>query len=148
MFKHLLVPTDGSALSETAIQMAVTLAKENGARVTGVYMVRPFHMTIYSAEMVGDTEDQFQAADRARAEEYLATVKNIASPAGVQCDTVAASGAHPYQAILDTAKQRNCDLIVMASHGHGGIRGLLIGSETQKVLTHSHLPVLVVRPPA
>jgi len=148
MFKHLLVPTDGSALSEMAMQMAVALAKENGARVTSIYMVRPFHMTIYSAETVGYTEDEFQAADRARADEYLATIKNIASLADVECDTVAASGAHPYEAILDTAKQRNCDLIVMASHGHGGIRGLLIGNETQKVLTHSHLPVLVVRPPA
>ena len=148
MFKHLLVPTDGSVLSEKAIHMAVALAKENGATVTGVYMVRPFHMTIYSAEMVGYTEDEFQSADRERAEAYLTTVRNIASEAGVQCDTVAASGSHPFDAILDTAKQRDCDLIVMASHGHGGIRGLIIGSETQKVLTHSHLPVLVVRPPA
>jgi nucleotide-binding universal stress UspA family protein len=147
MFKHLLVATDGSALSESAAQMAVGLAKENNATVTGIYMVRPFHMTIYSAEMVGYTEDEFLASDRARAEEYLTTVRNIAAHAGVECDTVAASGAHPYEAILDTAKERNCDLIVMASHGHGGIRGLLIGSETQKVLTHSHLPVLVVRPP-
>jgi nucleotide-binding universal stress UspA family protein len=95
---------------------------------------------------VGYTEDEFQSADRERAEAYLTTVRNIASEAGVQCDTVAASGSHPFDAILDTAKQRDCDLIVMASHGHGGIRGLIIGSETQKVLTHSHLPVLVVRP--
>jgi nucleotide-binding universal stress UspA family protein len=65
----------------------------------------------------------------------------------VECDTEAPTGSHPYEVILDTAKSRHCDLIVMASHGHGGIRGLLLGSETQKVLTHSHLPILVVRPP-
>ncbi|SAK45009.1 UspA domain-containing protein [Caballeronia calidae] len=147
MFKHLLVPTDGSPLSEAAIHMAAALAKENGARITGLYMVRPFHMTVYSAEMVGADQDEFQAADRARAELYLENVKKIAAEAGVECDTEAPSGTHPYEAILDTAKVRRCDLIVMASHGHGGIRGMLLGSETQKVLTHSHLPILVVRPP-
>ncbi|EKS70130.1 MULTISPECIES: universal stress protein [Caballeronia] len=147
MFNHLLVPTDGSALSEAAVRMAVSLAKENSARITGLYMVRPFHMTVYSAEMVGASQDEAHAADQARARQYLENLRSIAAQAGVACDTEAPTGAHPYEAILDTAKARHCDLIVMASHGHGGIRGLLLGSETQKVLTHSHLPILVVRPP-
>ncbi|BCQ27276.1 universal stress protein (plasmid) [Caballeronia sp. NK8] len=147
MFKHLLVPTDGSPLSEAALRMAVGLAKENSARITGLYMVRPFHMTVYSAEMVGSDQADLQSVDRARAEQYLENMRSIATAAGVECDTEAPTGAHPYEAILDTAKARHCDLIVMASHGHGGIRGLLLGSETQKVLTHSHLPILVVRPP-
>jgi nucleotide-binding universal stress UspA family protein len=147
MFKHLLVPTDGSPLSEAAVRMAVALAKENGARITGLYMVRPFHMTVYSAEMVGVEQNEIQAVDRARAQQHLESLRNIAAQAGVECDTEAPTGTHPYEAILDAAKARHCDLIVMASHGHGGIRGLLLGSETQKVLTHSHLPILVVRPP-
>jgi len=147
MFKHLLVPTDGSPLSEAALRMAVGLAKENSARITGLYMVRPFHMTVYSAEMVGSDQADLQSVDRARAEQYLENMRSIATAAGVECDAEAPTGAHPYEAILDTAKTRHCDLIVMASHGHGGIRGLLLGSETQKVLTHSHLPILVVRPP-
>jgi len=147
MFKHLLVPTDGSPLSEAALRMAVGLAKENSARITGLYMVRPFHMTVYSAEMVGSDQADLQSVDRARAEQYLENMRSIATAAGVECDAEAPTGAHPYEAILDTAKARHCDLIVMASHGHGGIRGLLLGSETQKVLTHSHLPILVVRPP-
>ncbi|WP_321796773.1 universal stress protein [Caballeronia sp. J97] len=147
MFNHLLVPTDGSALSEAAVRTAVALAKENNARITGLYMVRPFHMTVYSAEMVGADQDEAQAADQARARQYLENLRDIAAQAGVACDTEAPTGTHPYEAILDAAKTRHCDLIVMASHGHGGIRGLLLGSETQKVLTHSHLPILVVRPP-
>ncbi|SAK66435.1 universal stress protein [Caballeronia ptereochthonis] len=147
MFKHLLVPTDGSTLSEAAMHMAVGLAKQDRARITGLYMIRPFHMTVYSAEMVGSNQDEFQAVDQERAQLYLETIRNIAVQAGVECDTDAPTGTHPYEAILETAKKRNCDLIVMASHGHGGIRGMLLGSETQKVLTHSHLPILVVRPP-
>lgn len=147
MFKHLLVPTDGSPLSEAAMHMAVGLAKQDGARITSLYMIRPFHMTVYSAEMVGSDQDEFQAVDRQRAQIYLDTIRSIATQAGVECDTDAPTGSHPYEAILETAKKRHCDLIVMASHGHGGIRGLLLGSETQKVLTHSHLPILVVRPP-
>ena len=147
MFKHLLVPTDGSPLSEAAMHMAVGLARQDGARITSLYMIRPFHMTVYSAEMVGSDQDEFQAVDRQRAQIYLDTIRSIATQAGVECDTDAPTGSHPYEAILETAKKRHCDLIVMASHGHGGIRGLLLGSETQKVLTHSHLPILVVRPP-
>jgi nucleotide-binding universal stress UspA family protein len=147
MFRHLLVPTDGSALSEAAMRMAVALAKENSARITSLYMVRPFHMTVYSAEMVGAPQDEMESVDRAHAQQYLQAMRAIATEAGVECDTQAPTGTHPYEAILDAARTRHCDLIVMASHGHGGIRGLLLGSETQKVLTHSHLPILVVRPP-
>ena len=147
MFRHLLVPTDGSALSEAALHMAVALAKENGARITGLYMVRPFHMTVYSAEMVGAPQEELASVDRAHAQQYLQSMRAIATEAGIECDTEAPTGTHPYEAILEAAKTHHCDLIVMASHGHGGIRGLLLGSETQKVLTHSHLPILVVRPP-
>ncbi len=146
MFKHLLVPTDGSALSVAAIQMAVTLASESGAKVTGLNVIPEFHVLAYCTEMLADTEEQFILATRQRADDYLAAVTKATTQAGVECDTVARNRDHPYEAIISVAAQRNCDLIVMASHGRGGLRALLLGSETQKVLTHSQIPVLVVRP--
>jgi nucleotide-binding universal stress UspA family protein len=147
MFKHLLVPTDGSELSEAVIQMAVTLASENDAKLTGVHVLPQFHVFAYGPEMIADTEAHFLQAAQRHADDYLTFVTKTATQAGVECDTVATSRAHPYEAIISIAAQRNCDLIVMASHGRGGVRALLIGSETQKVLTHSQIPVLVVRHP-
>ncbi|MFP3564623.1 universal stress protein [Paraburkholderia sp. SIMBA_030] len=146
MFKHLLVPTDGSALSDAAIQMAVTLASESGATVTGLHVIPEFHVLAYGPEMLADTEEQFIQVTRQHADAYLAAVTKAATRAGVECDTVARNHDQPYEAIVSVAAQRNCDLIVMASHGRGGMRALLLGSETQKVLTHSQIPVLVVRP--
>jgi nucleotide-binding universal stress UspA family protein len=145
MFKHLLVPTDGSELSETAIQMAVTLAKESGAKVTGLHVIPEFHVLAYGVEMLADSEERFIQVTRQRAEDFLSVIAKAAGQMGVECDTVATTHAHPHEAIISIAAQRNCDLIVMASHGRGGMRALLIGSETQKVLTHSPIPVLVVR---
>ncbi|MGF6408650.1 universal stress protein [Paraburkholderia sp. RAU2J] len=145
MFKHLLVPTDGSALSEAAIQMTVTLAMESGAKVTGLHVIPEFHVLAYGTEMIADTEERVVQATRQHADDYLAVIAKAAAQAGVECDTVATNRAHPYEAIISVAAQRNCDLIVMASHGRSGMRALLLGSETQKVLTHSQIPVLVVR---
>lgn len=145
MFKHLLVPTDGSTLSEAAIQMTVTLAAENRAKVTGLHVTPEFHVLAYGTEMIADNEDRIIQAARQRADDYLEVIKKAAAQAGVECDTVATSRAHPYEAIISVAAQQNCDLIVMASHGRSGMRAFLLGSETQKVLTHSQIPVLVVR---
>src|SRR5260370_1534000 len=145
MFKHLLVPTDGSVLAEAAIQMAVTLAKESGAKVTGLHVIPEFHVFAYGVEMLADTEERYIQVTRQHADDYLAVVTTAATQAGVECDAVARNHAHPYEEIISVAAQRNCDLIVMASHGRGGMRALLLGSETQKVLTHSQIPVLVVR---
>ncbi|WP_087649750.1 universal stress protein [Caballeronia choica] len=147
MFKHLLVPTDGSALSDAAIQMAVTLVRESGAKVTGLHVIPEFHVLAYGAEAIADTEDQFIQAARQHADDYLLAVTKAATEAGVECDTFTRNRAHPYEAIISVAAQRNCDLIVMASHGRGGMRALLLGSETQKVLTHCQIPVLIVREP-
>jgi nucleotide-binding universal stress UspA family protein len=147
MFKHLLVPTDGSALSDAAIQMAVTLATESGAKVTGLHVIPEFHVLAYGTEMIADTEDQFIQVTRQHADNYLLVVTKAATQAGVECDTVTRNHAHPYEAIISVAAQRSCDLIVMASHGRGGMRALLLGSETLKVLTHCRIPVLVVREP-
>lgn len=148
MFKHLLVPTDGSPLSEAAIQMTVTLAAESGATVTGVHVIPEFHVLAYGTEMIADNEDRIIQTARQRAEDYLGVVKKAAARVGVVCNTVSEGRAHPYEAIISVATQQNCDLIVMASHGRSGMRAFLLGSETQKVLTHSSIPVLVVRQPA
>lgn len=145
MFKHLLVPTDGSTLSEAAIQMTVTLAAESGAKVTGLHVIPEFHVLAYGTEMIADNEDRIIQTARQRAEDYLRVIKNAAAQAGVECNTVSESRAHPYEAIISVAAQQSCDLIVMASHGRSGMRAFLLGSETQKVLTHSSIPVLVVR---
>lgn len=147
MFTHLLVPTDGSALSDAAIQMAVKLARENKARLTALHVMPPFHVITYDTEMLSDTQARLAEIAAQNAETWLAAVARQAGEAGVECETVAVTRDHPYEAIIDTATQRQCDLVVMASHGRSGMRGLLIGSETQKVLTHSDIPVLVVRPP-
>jgi nucleotide-binding universal stress UspA family protein len=147
MFKHLLVPTDGSALSEAAIQMAVTLARENEAKLTGLHVIPEFHVLAHGTEMIADTEDQFIQVTRQHADDYLMVITKAATQAGIECDTVTRNRAHPYEAIISVAAQRNCDLIVMASHGRSGMRALLLGSETQKVLTHCQIPVLVVREP-
>ncbi|HEY0488234.1 MAG TPA: universal stress protein [Telluria sp.] len=145
MFKHILLPTDGSAASDIAIQHGVQLARDMGAKITGVHVVAPFHTFTYRADMIEDTEEQYEKDSEELARKLLATIERQAQECGVACDLVVARSDDAYQAIIETATGRGCDLIVMASHGRRGVRGLLLGSETQKVLTHSTLPVLIYR---
>jgi len=145
MFKHILLPTDGSEASDVAVQAVVGLARDMGARVTAMHVVPPFHTFTYRADMLEDTEEQYDKDSNAQARKILATVEQKAQEAGVQVETLVIRSDDVYRAILDTASTRNCDLIAMASHGRRGVRGLLLGSDTQKVLTHSQLPVLVYR---
>ena len=145
MFKHLLLPTDGSALSEAAVRQGVALAKALDARVTGVHVSPAFHVITYRTEMLEDTEDEFQEDSERHAADFLAQIQREAQAVGVACNTVAVVSDHPYEAIIRTAEERGCDLIAMASHGRKGIKGFLLGSETQKVLTHTQKPVLVFR---
>lgn len=145
MFKHLLLPIDGSKLSEAAVQKGVQFAKSLQARITGFYVMPEFHIFTYRTEMVEDTKAEFAKDCRAHADQYLAVVAKAAKAAGVACDTAVATSDHPYEAIIRAAQEKDCDLIMMASHGRRGVQGLLLGSETQKVLTHSKIPVLVVR---
>ncbi|MEO8626481.1 MAG: universal stress protein [Betaproteobacteria bacterium] len=145
MFKHLLLPTDGSQLSEAAIQKGIQFAQSIGARVTGFFAIPEFRVFTYRTEMLEDTREEFAKNSRAEAEAYLAVIEKAAKQAGVTCDTASATSDQPYQAIIKTAEEKGCDLIMMASHGRRGVQGLLVGSETQKVLTHSRTPVLVYR---
>lgn len=149
MYKHILVPTDGSALSDKAVEAAIKLAKMAGARITVFHAVEPYPLQgAYAAEASGVAELQPEIFAE-RSEEYakrvLSAVADAAATAGVECTTDHATSRSPSQAIVEKAKLDNCDLIVMASHGRRGLEGFLLGSETQKVLTHSTIPVLVYR---
>ena len=104
-----------------------------------------FHVFTYRPDMLEDTRAEYVRDSQAQAAKILQSVENAARDAGVPCDTVCAVSDEPYAAIIKTADEKGCDLIAMASHGRKGIKGLLVGSETQKVLTHSHQPVIVLR---
>lgn len=145
MYKHILIPTDGSELSEQAINYGVALAKSANAKVTAITILAPFHIFAVEPGMVTDTPDSYWTRMNTVAAKRLAYVKDAAAAAGVSCEVVHTHHEHPYQAIIDTATNRGCDLIVMASHGRRGISAIVLGSETVKVLTHSTIPVLVYR---
>ncbi|HEY0232944.1 MAG TPA: universal stress protein [Dokdonella sp.] len=145
MFKHLLIATDGTGLSRSAVDKGMVLARELGARVTVLHVVPEFRRTAYQVEMLDETHDQFLVRSEARAEAILHEVRTRAKQAGVECDARFAIDDQPYSAIINTAAKTGCDLIVMASHGAKGLQGLLLGSETQKVLVHCAMPVLVYR---
>ena len=147
MFKHIFVPTDGSELSRATAQRAVSFAKEAGARIT-VFFAKPEYPIAYFGEgalIDPTTPEQFAKSAASEAEAILGKARSAAEAAGVACDSDTAVNEVPYEAIIDAADRHGCDLIFMASHGRRGIAGLLLGSETQKVLTHSKTPVLVYR---
>jgi nucleotide-binding universal stress UspA family protein len=147
MFKHLLVPTDGSDLSESTVQRAISFAKDAGARITFFYAQPDFPMPIYGEGALIDptTPEQFARAAAQEAEQILSRARTAAETQGVSVGTDTAVNEVPYEAIIDAANRHGCDLIFMASHGRRGLASLLLGSETQKVLTHSTTPVLVYR---
>lgn len=145
MFTHLLLPTDGSRLSEAAIQKGVQFAKSINAKVTGLYVMPEFHAVTCKTEMPEDIGEEFATDCRAYADRFLAVIEEAAKAADVACDIALATGDHPHEAIVKAAAEKGCDLIMMASHGRKGLQGLTLGSETQKVLTHCDIPVLVYR---
>lgn len=147
MFKRILIPTDGSPVAAKAIKAGVALAKEMGATVTGYYAIEPAPTHIYGEGYLADKRLVEELERRARevAQRSLDEVAAAAKAAGVQCETVVGKAVLPYKGIIDTAEKNRCDAIFMASNGHRGLTGLLLGSVTQKVLTHSKTPVLVFR---
>ena len=147
MFKHVLVPTDGSTLSLRAAKNAVRFAKAHGARITAFYAAPEYHPNIAGDYLPANFVPLavFEKQIKKAADKYLEQIKKLAAVGGVTCSGLFASNDSPSQAIIAAAKERKCDLIFMASHGRSGVAGLLIGSETNKVLTHCKLPVLVYR---
>jgi nucleotide-binding universal stress UspA family protein len=145
MYKHILIPTDGSDLSRKAIEHGVALTKAIGASVVGITVSPTFHTFAVDPVIVTETPAQYRKDWEALAERYLGVVRDVATTAGVAYEGVHAIDDHPYQAIIATARDKRCDLICMASHGRKGVSALVLGSETTKVLTHSKIPVLVCR---
>ena len=145
MYKHILLPTDGSDLSKRAVKHGIALAKAVGAKVTGLTVMPPFHVFAIDTEMLTDTSKSYETRIKKVAAKYLAPVKDAAGQAEVECEILEVENEHPYRAIIDAAKNRGCDAIVMASHGRRGLSAVVLGSETVKVLTHSSIPVVVYR---
>ena len=148
MFKNILVPIDGGELSDAAVKRACSFAREAGARLTFYYAKPGYHPLYIAGEAVIADSVAEKAALLARdqqAEAVLGGAARLASDAGVVCETLSDESDSPYLGIVAAAEDRGCDLIFMASHGRRGARALLLGSETQKVLTHCKIPVLVYR---
>ena len=146
MYRHILIATDGSDLAEHAVTDGLSLAKFVGAKATVIMVVelwfgsQPF-MQPWSLQELGKYNEQ----TKKQAASVLNRAENTAKQAGVSCDTIQVEEVRPYQAIIATATDRGCDLIVMASHGQSGLSAVVLGSVTNKVLTHAKIPVLVVR---
>lgn len=147
MHRHILIPTDGSELSQNAIDYGMALAKAVKAKVTVLTVSVPFQTFVVETGLIAETPEDYGKRTAALVANYLNVAKESASAAGVICETMHIEHDQPYRAIIETAAQKSCDLIVMASHGRRGISAVVLGSETVKVLTHSTIPVLVVRAP-
>ena len=144
MFQRILIPTDGSELTAKAVDTAVRLAKSIGARLYTISVKEPFPYSAISEMQPTPPQEFFDAQERIAAKRIQA-VRAACDAAGVPCEAHTIEALHPWEAIIEHAQRMECDLLVMASHGRRGVTALLLGSETQKVLTHSKIPVLVVR---
>ena len=145
MYRHLLIAVDGSLLSESAFKRALVFAKEMGATITLLRAIPEDHLLVYQAEMLGTTEGHHTVLARRNAQAYLDGLETEARHALVPCEAIVMVNDHPHEAIVETAQKTGCDLIVMGSHGRHGMTGFLLGSETQRVLARTRLPVLVYR---
>lgn len=145
MFRHLLVPTDGSPLSDKAVQGAINFAREVGARITTLSVAEPFPYSALSESAFLPDQLRYEKQMQEHARQFVDSAAALASEAGVPCDTRVALSFSPYEEIIRNAEELGCDVIFMASHGRKGINRLFVGSETQKVLAHTTLPVMVFR---
>ena len=144
MYKRILFPTDGSDITAKALTQALGMARLTGAELCVLAVKEPFPYSAISEMQPVPPQEFFDAQERVAAAR-VKTVADAAAAAGVKTSGHTVEALHPWEAILEHAKNQACDLVVMASHGRRGVSALLLGSETQKVLTHSTLPVLVVR---
>jgi nucleotide-binding universal stress UspA family protein len=145
MYKHILLPTDGSELSAKALRDGFRFAKETGARVTALHVTPPFYPTEVTPSTLAAHSREHDERSKESARRALGAAEEAARVAGVPCTTIHRVGDGPSEEIIKVATESGCDLIFMASHGRRGVKALLLGSETNKVLTHSTIPVLVTR---
>lgn len=147
MFKKILIPTDGSELSRKAVQAGIQFASEIKAKVVGFYATEKYPVMVYGEYIPVEpiSPEEFSRLEEARAKALLGFIEASATNAGVECATEFCESAQPYEEIIKLAQTHGCDLIFMASHGRRGLSALVLGSETNKVLTHSKIPVLIYR---
>ncbi|MEZ5817184.1 MAG: universal stress protein [Hyphomicrobiaceae bacterium] len=145
MYKHILIATDGSELAHKAVVQGFALAKALGSTVTVVTVTEPWTAVVPGEMGMAFPVDEYEKGASENAGNILATVKREADTTGVACETVHMADQYPADGIIATAKEKSCDLIVMASHGRRGLSRLLIGSQANQVVVHSEVPVLVVR---
>ncbi len=145
MYTHLLVPTDGSAVAAKAFQAAVTFAAESGAKLTGYYAIEDMNMHHVGAYLNKELIAEFERRTREAGDHHVAEIGAVARAAGVAFDSIVSKVSRPHEGIIEAARQCGADIIFMASHGHRGLTNLIMGSVTQKVLSHSTIPVLVFR---
>ena len=147
MFKHILIPTDGSDVAAKAFAAGVGLAAQMGAKVIGFHALesRPLHLHNHGYGLEKDLTAELDRRAHEHAARCVGEIERAAKSAGVPFEAVVVKTQRPYEAIIDAAKEHDCDAIFMASHGHRGLHSLLLGSVTQQVLTHSKIPVLVFR---
>ena len=148
MFRHILIPTDGSPLATKAVKAGIRLAQEMGACITAYYAVElPWPAQIYGTGRASGRRvlTQYGRNATAAGKRVLAGVHRLARKAGVPCDAVLTKGVAPHRGIVDTARKLRCDAIVIASHGRSGVYGVALGSVTHKVLAASKVPVVVLR---
>jgi nucleotide-binding universal stress UspA family protein len=146
MYRHILIPTDGSELAQRAVSHGLALAKVVGAKASALIVEHSFDVFSVPESKIYSMPKEFAAYNehiKAHAAKVLEAVAQAAKTAGVACETIQLVYDHPYEGIIKTATEKGCDLIVMASHGRSGISGLVLGSVTTKVLTHTKIPVLV-----
>ena len=145
MFKHVLIPIDGSPRARKALKAGIAFAKELGAKVTAYHALEVVPAYYGEGFVAPSALDPFDAAARKRAKKYLEEATKMAGAAGVPCDSQVSKATSVYQAIIDAARKNRCDVIFMASHGRGELASLVLGSVTIKVLAHSKIPVVVFR---
>jgi nucleotide-binding universal stress UspA family protein len=147
MFKHILIPTDGSPVSTKAVKAGIAFAKKSGAKVTGFYAVEPTPTKLYGEGYIADKEmvAEFERRSRDAAKKHVNAIAKEAQKAGVDFEPMVQTARTPYEGIVDAAKKRRCDLILMSSHGRTGLMRLAVGSVADKVIQLSKVPVLVYR---
>lgn len=145
MFKTILIPTDGSALSAKAVDAAIEFAKFSAAKVIGLSVAEPYPFAPLAESSMASDPALYEENMRALAQQHVDKLAEAASKADVRCETLIAQSFNPYEEIIKAANHFSCDVIFMASHGRKGLSRLFVGSETQKVLAHTTIPVLVFR---
>ena len=145
MYKHIMIATDGSEIAAKAVSRGVNLAKALGARLSAVTVTEPYETIVQVETMAAILPGDYNKRCEESANRILSTVTSAANTAGIECNVIHEKNGLPYEGVIEAAEKAGADLIVLGSHGRRGIEGFLIGSQANKLLTHTKIPALVVR---